>query len=342
MRLSRRHLVQGAGAVGLGLLAACGRLPGQAQPGRLPRIGILVPNPGPTPEARVALQEGLHELGYVEGQNLAIEWRWAAERGSKDLDALAAELVGLQVDLILTFTTPGALAAKRATSSIPIVFTTVSDPVGSGLAASLGRPGGNATGLSDFGAMLSGKRLELLRDTVPGTRRVGFVWPAGNPAYALLWHETQAVAPSLGVQLISLEFTAEGSVDSAFEAAVREQVEALIVLGGPHIGERAAARAADLRLPVLTEQTSGTRAGGLLAYGPNRPDLHRRAAYYVDRILRGANPADLPVEQPREFEFVINLKTAQALGLAIPPPRAAPGDRGAPVVTRAPGLKLPV
>jgi putative ABC transport system substrate-binding protein len=317
-RYTRRQLVQGAGAVGLGLLAGCGRLPGQASPARLPRIGILSSTQGPTAAALVALQEGLREVGYIEGQTLAIEWRKSAEPDFGDLDALAAELVGLQVSLILAVATPAALAAKRVTSTTPIVFTSVSDPIGSGLATSLGRPGSNATGLSDFGATLSGKRLELLRDAVPGTSRVGMVWLSRNPANALLWRETNAVAPSLGVKLIPLELGGEDALEDTFEAAVQERVDSVIVLSSPAIAARAAVLAFERRLPTMLEQASAVPEGGLLAYGPRSPEAYRRAAVYVDKILKGATPAELPIEQPTVFDFVINLKTAQALGLTIP------------------------
>jgi putative ABC transport system substrate-binding protein len=260
----------------------------------------------------------LRERGYAEGHNLVVERRWSARPDLADVDVLAAELVALRVDVIVASSTPGALAAKRATRSIPIVFTSITDPVGSELAASLGRPGGNATGLADFGATLSGKRLELLRDAVPGTSRIGVLWPATNPAFALQWRETELAAPALGVALVSLELHDGDALDGPFETAVRERVEALIVLGNAPIGGRAAARATALQLPTLFEQPSVARAGGLLAYGPSRSAMWRRAAYYVDRVLSGTQPADLPIEQPTTFDFVINLKTAHALGLTIP------------------------
>jgi putative ABC transport system substrate-binding protein len=315
-RWGRRQFVESLGVAGLGLLAGCGRLPWQAAPPpKTYRLGWFV---APYLTESESFWQGLRELGYVEGQNLAVDRRWSTQPDLGDLDALAAEMAALQVDVIITASTLGALAAKRATGSIPIVFTSISDPVGSGLAASLGRPEGNATGLSDFGAALSGKRLELLRDAVPGTTRVGVVWPPRNPANMLQWRETDAAAPSLGVQAISLEVGDGDALEGTFETAVRERVEALIVLGNPEIGGRATAWAAELRLPTLLEQSIVARAGGLMAYGPNRSGMWRRAADYVDRILKGARPADLPVEQPREFEFVINLKTAQAIGLTIP------------------------
>ncbi len=317
--VSRRQFVQGAGVAGLGLLGSCAPLPWQARaPAKVHRVGFLGDAPSPFTET---FRQALRELGYVEGENLAMEWRWFgfANRDFRDLDALAAELIGLGVDVVLVMTTPGALAAKRATSSVPIVFTIVSDPIESGLVASLARPGGNATGLSDFGATLSGKRLELLRDAVPGTVRVGVVVPSSNPANALVWRETQAAAQALGVQLILLEVAPETTLESGFDVAARERVDALIVVGSREIGARAASLAAERRLPAMYANTPSVQAGGLMAYAPNVAVQFRRAATYVDKILKGARPADLPVEQPREFDFVINLKTAQALGLTIPP-----------------------
>jgi putative ABC transport system substrate-binding protein len=316
--LTRRRLLQGAGVVSAALLTGCGRLPGQVQPAKLPHIGILLLASGPTSVVVMALQEGLQEYGYVEGQNITIERRTSADPDFADLDALAAELVGLPVDLLLALNTPSAQAARRVTSSVPIVFTAVSDPIGAGLATSLGRPGGNATGLSDFGSALSGKRLELIRDAVPGTTRVGVVWGARNPANELQWQELQAVAPALGVALIALKWHDYEAVPDLFETAVAERAQALLVLGSPDVSQRVAALAAAFRLPTLLEQPTAARTDGLLAYGPNRPELHRRAAYYVDRILKGAKPAELPIEQPTRFDFIVNLKTAQALGLTIP------------------------
>ena len=321
---SRRQFVQGASVAGLGLLAGCARLPGQAQaPARVARIGYLgglaavvtgdASNPG-----LEAFRQGLRELGYVEGQNLVLEWRGSGSRDFGDLDTLAAELVGLPVDIILAMTTPAALAAKRATSSIPIVFTSVSDPVESGLVASLGRPGANATGLSDFGAALSGKRLELLRDAVPGASRIGVVSLSRNPANVLGLRETQAAAPTLAVELILLEVRAEDTLDGAFEVAVQAGVDALIVPGGREVGAQAVPLAAKRRLPAMYSNAPNVYAGGLMAYAPSVTNQFQRAATYVDKILKGAKPAELPVEQPTTFEFVINLKTAQALGLTIP------------------------
>jgi putative tryptophan/tyrosine transport system substrate-binding protein len=286
MRVGRRRFVAGAGAVGLGLVAGCERLPGRAPPAKPPTIGILL-----LPATMLmapTFQEGLHDLGYVEGQNLNIEQRRVLERDFSDLDARAAELVDLQVAVLVAFTTPAALAAKRATSSIPIVFTLVSDPVGSGLVASIARPGGNATGLSDFGSSLSGKRLELLRDAVPGTTRIGVVWSSRNPVNALLWRESEAAAPTLGIQLISLELRTEDRLEDVFETAARERAEAIVVLGGPDIVEPATVLAAAARLPTMVEQPIAARTSGLMSYGPNRSALSRRTAYYVDRILKGA------------------------------------------------------
>jgi putative ABC transport system substrate-binding protein len=254
----------------------------------------------------------------VAGENLVIEWRHSDNLNVDSLDGLARELVDLRVDVIVAVATARALAAKRATSSIPIVFISVSDPVQSGLVASLGHPGGNATGLADLGAALSGKRLELLRDMVPGAVRIGYILVSGNAAGPLAWRESQTAAPSLGLQLVMLEVRAADELEAAFEAAVRERVDALMVQGSADLGARAAPLAAEHRLPATYTITPSVYAGGLMAYAPSVPAQYRRAATYVDKILKGTRPADLPVEQPREFDFIINLKTAQALGLTIP------------------------
>jgi putative ABC transport system substrate-binding protein len=311
----------------LGLVAGCGRLPGPAQHSavRVARIGYLGQQSNVLPTFD-AFRQGLHDLGYVEGETILIERRGSRQPDFGDLDALAAELLDLPVDVLLAATTPAALAARRATSSVPIVFTAVSDPVGSGLAASLARPGGNATGVSDFGSTLSGKRLELLRDALPGVVRVGVVLTSRNPSDALAWRETQAAAPSLGMQVIPLEWRPDETIASVFEAAVRERVEGLIVLGSPVIGAQALAPAAELELPMLVEFADVVRAGGLMSYGPDQPGLARRAAYYVDRILKGAKPADLPVQAPTKFDLLINMGTARKLGLIVPPTLLATAD----------------
>jgi putative tryptophan/tyrosine transport system substrate-binding protein len=318
---SRRQIVQGAGLAGLGLWAGCGRWPGQVptQP-KVPRIGWLASS-GPGPGLLLeSFQRGLRELGYVEGQNLAIEYRHA-EGQSERFPGLAAELVRLRVDAIVATGNPAIRAAKDATSSIPIIIINSRDPVGAGLVATLARPGGNVTGLSMLAPQLAGKRLELLKDTVPGLSYVGILWEGINPDRQNDFGEIQAAVQALGIRVQFLELQQPDDIESSFEAAARDRLDGLIVLPASLIGNRqnqVADLAAKHRLPSLYDRRSFVDTGGLMSYGPNELEQFRRAAYYVDRILKGAKPADLPVEQPMRFDFVLNLRTAQALGLTIP------------------------
>jgi putative tryptophan/tyrosine transport system substrate-binding protein len=326
-RLSRRQVVQGAGAVGLGLLAGCGRLPGQAQqPAKVPRIGLLSGGSVGAPIYQQAFRHGLRDLGYVEGQNVLIESRSAQatpERYFERYPEIAAELVRLPVDLIVTSSNSMTRAAKDATSAIPIVFAWAGvDPVAAGLVTSLARPGGNVTGLSGVTTILSGKRLELLKEAVPTISRVGIIWESPSADKAIEFRETQAAAQVLRVQLIPLELRSPGEFEGVLETAIRERADALIPLSSALTGALAPAIvqfALRHRLPTMFEFSETVTEGGLIAYGPDRADMHRRAATYVDKILKGAKPADLPVEQPMRFELAINLTTAQALGLIIPP-----------------------
>ncbi len=320
-RRNCRQFLQGSLALaGLGLLSGCGQLPFPAQqPARLPRIGVLyLGSPGPTPLVE-AFQQGLHELGYVEGQNILIEWRYGEDRVDRFPD-LAAELVRLNVDLIVV-SGAAAQAAKQATGSIPIVVAVTGDLVGTGLAASLAHPGGNVTGLTTLAPELIGKRLELVKQAVPGLSRLAVLWNPREQAMALEIGEAKVAARTLGVELQTLEARDPGDLDGAFEAALGEGVEALVlVLTAFFISNRprVVELAAKSRLPAMSGEPDFARAGGLMAYGPSLADMWRRAATYVDKILKGAKPADLPIEQPTKFDFVINLKTAQALGLTIP------------------------
>jgi putative tryptophan/tyrosine transport system substrate-binding protein len=326
-RYTRRQVVHGAGAMGLGLLAGCGRPPWQAPPPRLWRIGRMsVVNPHgawlTSPNATVFTEE-LRGLGYVEGVNLI--WDDAFTDGQLDrLPELAAGLVHQSVDLILIIGgAPAALAARDATSTIPIVFGILGDPVGIGLVASLARPGGNVTGLSSISPQTTGKRLELLRDTLPGLTRVAVLWNAAEPVKALDYQQTEAAAQVLGLTLLSLPVRTRDEFENAFDAAVRERAEALIALGDPLTGGAAPAKrmadlAAERGLPLMLEPRDQALGGALLTYGPDQLAMWRRVAHYIDRILKGAKPADLPVEQPMRFDLVINLKTAQVLGLTIP------------------------
>jgi putative ABC transport system substrate-binding protein len=290
---------------------------------QVPRIGVLSASSSAAEASSYSLEafrQGLRDLGYVEGQNIAVEYRFAEWQEAR-LAALAAELVRLPVDVLVTRATPAARAARQATSTIPIVFTNVNDPVGQGLVASLARPGGNVTGLSTLSSELSGKLLELLQEAVPGLRRVAVLWNAANRGIALQFRETQDAARVLGLELHSLEVRDPDDIDRLVAAALGERAEGLVVL--PATPLRYPTQVVDFatthRLPVIYAERERVQAGGLMSYGPHYREIARRAAAYVDKILKGAKPADLPVEQPMKFEFVINLKTAQTLGLTLPP-----------------------
>jgi ABC-type uncharacterized transport system substrate-binding protein len=286
-----------------------------------PRIGYLSAGALTTaPTFENAFRQGLRELGYVEGRNIAIEYRWAEGKYERLLE-LAAELVRLKVDVILAVTTPAAQAAKAATRTIPIVFTLVADPVASGLVASLARPGGNITGLPSISSEIIGKQLELLKETVPGVSRVVVLQNPDASSHAFMVREAAGAARALGVQLRVLGARSPNALDAAFTAITAERADALLVLADPFFRThraRIADFAAKSRLPSLSGEREQTEVGGLMSYGPSRLDLFQRAATYVDKILKGAKPAELPVEQPTKFELVINLKTAKVLGLTIP------------------------
>jgi putative ABC transport system substrate-binding protein len=265
-------------------------------------------------------RQGLRELGYVEGRNLTIEYRWAAGKEER-LPELAAELVRLKVDIIVASATPTIVAAKRATSTIPIVMAAVGDPVGSGLVASLARPGGNVTGLTLMSTELAGKRLQLVRELLPKATRVAVLAYRGPSGTLLFLEQMRAAAQQTGVQLVVQEVSEAGELRGAFAAMQRERAQALIVQVSPLTREhrrQVEELAAQHRLPAMYEVRLFVESGGLMSYGPNLPEMFRRAALYVDKILKGAKPGDLPVEQPSKFELVINLKTAKALGLTIP------------------------
>jgi putative ABC transport system substrate-binding protein len=296
-------------------------LAAHAQPARLPRLGCLALRAGPAPEDAVFTQ-GLRDLGWIEGQNLAIEYRWAAGQVDR-LPALAEELVRLQVDCIVAWATPVVQAAKDATQTIPIVMTWVADPLGSGFVASLARPGGNITGMSLMMPELAVKRLELLRELLPSLSRVAFLAYGGDPAHRLFVKEAQDAAERLGLQLQPVVLGSLEELESAFAAMHSERVEVLIVqpifMSALGQGQRVADLAATHRLPTISDGNQFTEVGGLMFYGPDRLAVLRRSATFVDKILKGAKPGDLPVEQPIKFQLIINLKTAKALGLTIPP-----------------------
>jgi putative ABC transport system substrate-binding protein len=290
-----------------------------AQPAsKVPRIGYLSPTTAPTFED--AFRQGLRELGYVEDRNIAIEYRWAEGKYER-LPQLAADLVRLKVDVILAVTTSATQAAKAATRTIPIVFTLVADPVTSGLVPSLGRPRGNITGLPSIASEIIGKQLELLKETVARVSRVAILQNPDAGSHQFMVREAAGAARTLGVQLRVLGARSPNDLDAAFTAITRERADALLVLADPFFRThraRIADFAAKSRLPSVSGEREHTEVGCLMSYGPSRLDIFRRAATYVDKILKGAKPADLPVEQPTKFELIINLKTAKALGLTIP------------------------
>jgi len=271
------------------------------------------------PAVNAAFFEALEELGWVEGKNVVFEYRYAENRLER-LPELAADLVRHKVDVIAAAGTLAPLAAKRATTAIPIVMTAAGDPLGSGLVASLARPGGNVTGMSLMAPDLGAKRLELLKEVLPRLSRVAVLWNADNPYSVLVFKQTQAGGRTLGIEVRSLEVRGPDDFDSAFEAARRLHPDALITVEDPLTGTHLTSIAEFTnrqQLPSIHGIREFVAAGGLMSYGANLADLFRRAAYYVDKILRGAKPADLPVQQPTKFEMVINLKTAKALGLEL-------------------------
>ena len=309
------------GTLSGGLLAA--PLASEAQqPGKVYRVGVLETTPVALNAANLdAFRLGLKELGYVEGRNLVIEYRSADGRPER-FPALATELVRSKVDLILTRGTPAVIAAKNATPTIPIVMAASGDPLGTRVVTGLARPGANVTGLSALTAELSGKRLQLLKEAVPGIGRVAALLDMGNPTFAIQWQEIKAAALSIDVRPQLLDVRKGEDFGSAFDTAIKQRADAVIV-GLGTVTQSNVGLVTDLaarrRLPSIYFSREFVDAGGFMAYGVSYPDLYRRAAKYVDKILQGAKPADLPIEQPTKYELVINLKTAKALGLTIPP-----------------------
>jgi putative ABC transport system substrate-binding protein len=288
------------------------------QPAKPFRIGFLHPGTPPNASADV-FRNTLHDLGYVEGRDVTIEFRWAEGRMDR-LSPLAAELVALKVDVIVVGTTPAIKAVAQKTKTIPIVMTVVADPVADGLVQSLGRPGGNVTGLTIISPELSGKRIELLKEAVPRVGRLAVLWNPGNPTHAAALRESQATAKALGLQTVPVPVQAPADVDGAFATLVRERATALFVLDDAILfieRQRISDLAIKNRLPLVSGISGYADAGGLMTYGARQTDLYNRAAIFVDRILKGAKPANLPIEQPSSFELVLNLKTAKSLGLSI-------------------------
>ncbi|HSE05859.1 MAG TPA: ABC transporter substrate-binding protein [Methylomirabilota bacterium] len=312
--------------VGLALLVTLGTLvmpfPVEGQrPTPRPGVTVVLSTSSTAASVRLAaFHQGLGELGYVDGENVVIDARsWLGE--ARPLGDLAADVARSGPAVIVAEGNPALAALKHATQSIPIVMSVVGDPVGSGFVASLARPGGNITGLSNTAEQLSGKRLELLKELVPGLARVAALRNPTNRTHAILLGETQAAAQTLGITLAALDFAGEGDLDGAFAAMVRDRIQAVIVLPQPlavALRRPIADRAVRHRLPAMFPSPEPVEAGGLVSYGPSHTELWRRAASYVDRILKGARPADLPIEQPSRFDLVLNVKTARTLGLTIP------------------------
>ncbi len=306
----------------LGGVAAAWPLAARAQqPAKLPTIGYMGPNTPSVDSYRLpAFVQRLGELGWIEGRTVTIEYRWAEGR-SEHLAEIAAEFVQRKVDVILTAATPPTAAAKKATSTIPIVFAAVGDPVGTGIVASLARPGGNVTGMSSQQTDSADKRLELLREVIPGLRHLAIMANGGNPAAVLDMREAEAIAHTVGLEAVTSEIRRPEDFVPAFDV-FKDRVEALYVCNDPLAATNRvliSTSALDARLPTIFGGREYIEVGGLMSYSASFPDLFRRAADFVDKILRGAKPADLPVQQPTQFELVINLKTAKALGLTVPP-----------------------
>jgi putative ABC transport system substrate-binding protein len=302
-----------------------------AQPsGKIPTVGVLLPYSAGADSRLESFREGLRDLGYVEGKTIKLDYRWAGGQFDK-LPALANELVRNKVDVIVAAVTQASLAAKKATDTISIVMIAVSDPAGSGLVKSFARPGTNVTGTSSMTAELVGKQLELIKEVLPGISRVAALWNPANPVFqAAQVQETDSAARALGIRLKFIEARNRDEIEQAFAAIAKQSIRAMIVLGDPvfishrnRIGELAAKH----RMPTVSGTWDHVEAGGLMAYGPSFSAMYRRTAYYVDRILKGAKPADLPVEQPTKFELIVNLRTAKQIGLTVPPQVLARADK---------------
>lgn len=302
-------------------LTLCGQVQAQ-QRGMMPRLGVLFPASPATFKLRTAaLLQGLRELGYIEGKTIAIEWRWAENKVER-LPELAVELVKLNVDVIVANGTPAVKAAKNATTTIPIVMAAIGDPVATGLVENLAQPGGNVTGTSILAPELSGKRLELLREAVPNLSRVAAILNPTNPTYRPELQDTRDAGKSLGVQIHPIEVTDLNALQAAFTTLGRDRIRGLLIFTDAilySLRNHIVDNAAKSRLPAIYWQREFADDGGLMSYGPYTNDLFRRTALYIDKIIKGTKPADLPVEQPLKFEFVVNLKAAKQIGLTMPP-----------------------
>jgi putative ABC transport system substrate-binding protein len=309
--------------------AAAWPLPARAQqPAKIWRVGVLSPGLSGESSPMQAFRQGLRDLGYVEGQNLEILWKFGGD--SVDLlTNLAAEVARAGVDVIFAINTSAALAAKSATRTIPIVVTRVSDPIRTGLIASLPHPGGNVTGLTTLSEELEGKRLELLQQALPGLARVAVLWNADNPGHAMNVQSMEAAAPQLGLRVVAIGIKRADELPAAIESAVNARAGALFAVDDLLISSyqgRILELTRKIRLPVISQFKDFTVAGGLMAYGPNNDEMFRGAAVFIDKIFKGAKPADLPVQAPTKFELVINLKTAKALGIMVPSSLLARAD----------------
>jgi putative ABC transport system substrate-binding protein len=306
-------------------------IPGEAQPpAKTAKIGFLAAS-SPEREQRLiaAFKQAFRDLGYQEGKHYRLEQRYAGGRFER-LPELVADLLRLKVDVLLAAGAPAAHAAKNATTVVPIVMTNAADPVGTGLVASLARPGGNITGLSDFNEGVVAKRLELLKEVVPAASRVAVLFNPANPTNPIQLRLTQAAARALGITLLPLEAQGPEDIDRAFATIRQEHPGALLVFGDPLLGSfrsKIVELTTQARLPSMYSTKEGAEGGALMGYGADFAELYRRAAWYVDKILKGANPADLPIEQPSKFEFAINLRTARGMGLAVPPAVLFRADR---------------
>jgi putative ABC transport system substrate-binding protein len=295
--------------------------PADAQPARIPRVGFLGNS---TAELEVNLvgpfRDGLRALGYEEGRNIRLEYRWAGGQYDR-LPRLVAELIAAKVDVIVTAGTPAALAVKRATTTVPLIMVAVGDPVGTGIVSSLARPGGNITGLSSIAPDLEGKRLELLKELIPGLSSVGVFWNPSNAFHDVSMRQVRAAAPALHINVLPLGVRKAEDLDAAFATVLNEKPAALLVLADRvflHDRQRIVDFATANRLPNVNAYRELVEAGGLMSFGPSYEDMHRRAATYVDKILKGAQPGTLPIEQPAKFDLRVNLKSAKVIGLSIP------------------------
>jgi putative ABC transport system substrate-binding protein len=321
--LNRRRFL---GTLSAGLLSAPRGAEAQ-QAKKVYRVGVLMSLYAPESDPPQAFREGLRDLGYVEGQNLIIDWRFTQGRDDR-LPGMAAELVRLRPDVLVADITPAIRAAMRASSTIPIVMTNSADALGSQLVSNLGRPGGNVTGLSFMLAEMTAKRLQLLKEAVPGISRVAVLWNPATPFHRAMLKEVDAAAPSLRIQPLAIAVPGRGELGNVFSEITRGHVDALFVSETmmPAARRQLVDFAAKSRLPTMFSNSDYVMLGGLMSYAPNFPEMFRHAAVYVDKILKGAKPGELPVEQPTKFELVVNVRTAKALGLIMPPSLLARAD----------------